>query len=62
MGTSEFCSNCEGPASISEASVGPQEALMLSEGLALSIGTLITPDAAPLSIVTFVPSPDEDIG
>lgn len=42
--------------------MGPQEALILSEGFALSIGTLMTPDADPLSIVTFVPSSDEHSG
>ena len=41
---------------------GPQDALMLSDGLAVSMGTLMTPDAVPLRMVTLVLSVEDDRG
>lgn len=61
MGTIALRSNWEGPASSSGLSTdGPQDALMLSDGLAVSMGMLMTPDAVPLRIVTLVPSFEDD--
>lgn len=63
IGTRALRSNCDRPASaLGVSNDGPQEALMLSDGFAVSMGTLITPDAVPLRMVTLVPSLEDDSG
>ena len=63
IGTLALRSAWLGPASAAVMlAAGVQHALMPSDGLAVSIGTLMTPEAVPRKTVTLVPSFDEDIG